>query len=201
MNSTNRAANRAFILVCGLLLLLGGVTAATGTLVQDIQDRWKETAKQADNQVRAWLQQTPVGDTGVSWIMPAVLLLLIIGIVILIVFIARQGHGHITTAISETTSEHGTTIIDSAVAEHALQDALASQPEFITSHVTTYEVHHTPALKVSVTCRRGVSPKHAATIVETTLRALDRLLGRELPALIHISGGVQTRFAKTTRLH
>ncbi|PJJ63805.1 hypothetical protein [Compostimonas suwonensis] len=200
MNSTNRVANRLLIVVCGLLLLIVGAAAAAVALVPMIRDGWDDIRGPVREQVAAWLQQTPLGDTGISWIMPAVLGLLAIGVIVLIVFIARQGRGHTRIAISEPTGEHGSTVVDAAVAEHAVQDSLTAHPEFVSSHVSTYRVRHTVVLKVSVTCRRGVSPKDAAALVESTLSALDELLGRELPALIQISGGFRSRATRATRL-
>lgn len=200
MNSTNRGANRLLIFACGLLLLVVGAVAAAAVLIPGIRDGWRAATGQVNSQVSTWLQQTPLGDTGVSWIMPAILGLLVIAVIVLIVFIARQGHGRTGTVVNESTSERGTTIIDAAVAEHAIQDALTGRPEFVASHVLTYKVRRIPVLKVSVTCRRGVSPKDAATIVEGKLQALDELLGRQLPALIHISGGFRSRATRTTRL-
>jgi hypothetical protein len=200
MNDTNRALNRLVIVACGLVLLVVGVAAAAVALIPAVRDGWATSADGATRWVSARLQQTPLGDTGVSWVMPAVLVLLVVGVILLIVFIARQGGGHTGTAVSERTSERGTTVIDSAVAEHALQDALAGRPEFVATRVSTYRVRRTPVLKVSVTCRRGVSPKAAATVVEERLRALDELLGRELPALIQVSGGFRARITRSTRL-
>jgi hypothetical protein len=121
-------------------------------------------------------------------------------VIVLIVFIFRQGRGHTGTALVEPTSAHGTTIIDAAVAENALQDALDGRPEFISSHVSTYRVRRVPVLKVAVTCQRGVSPNDAAMLVEERLRAFDELLGRELPALIQIGGGFRSRVTRATRL-
>lgn len=200
MNNTNRALNRLLIFFCGLLLLVVGAGAAAGVLVPAFRDWWKGATTGATVQVSTWLRQTPLGNTGVSWIMPAILLLLLITVIVLIAFITRQGHGHTGVAVYERSSETGTTIIDSAVPEHAIQDALSRRPEFVTSHVSTYRVRRTPVLKVSVTCRRGVSPKDAATIIEDKLRALDELLGRQLPALIQISGGFRANLTKSTRL-
>lgn len=200
MNNTNRALNRLFIIVCGLLLLAAGAAATAVAVVPVVRDGWKDAMVGVDTQVATWLRQTPLSTTGVSWIMPAILVLLMFAIFVLIVFIARQGHGHTGIAVKERTSENGTTIIDSAVAEHALQDALSGRPEFVSSHVSTYKVRRTPVLKVSVTCRRGVSPKDAATIVEDKLHALDEILGRQLPALTQISGGFRSRLTKSTRL-
>jgi hypothetical protein len=200
MNSTNRFANRLLIFACGLLLVAVGGAAAAAVLVPGIRDAWKDAGSQVTDQVGTALEQTQLTGLEVSWILIAVVALLVIGIIVLIVFIARQGHGHTDRAITDDSGEHGTTVVESSVAEHALQDALAGQSEFVASHVSTYKVRRTPVLKVSVTCRRGVSPRDAATIVESKLRALDELLGRELPALIQVSGGFRARATKTTRL-
>lgn len=200
MNNTNRAANRLLIFACGLLLLVVGAAAAAAVLVPFVRDAWKDTSGQVADQVASWLQQTQLGGNGISWILIAVVALLVIGIIVLIVFISRQGRGRTGIAISEPTTEHGSTVVESSVAEQAIQDALDAHSEFVASHVSTYKVRRTPVLKVSVTCRRGVSPKDAAAIVESKLLALDQLLGRELPALIQISGGFRARVTKTTRL-
>ncbi|MFB2600238.1 hypothetical protein ACEXQE_20805 [Herbiconiux sp. P17] len=200
MNDTNRVLNRLLILACGVLLLVVGGGAAAAVLVPAVREGWADASGGVMRQVSTWLQQTPLGDTGVSWVLPAVLVLLVVAVILLVVFITRQGRGHTGNAVTERTSEHGTSIIDSAVAEHALQDALAGRAEFVASRVSTYRVRRTPVLKVSVTCRRGVSPKAAATIVEDRLHALDELLGRELPALIQVSGGFRARVTRTTRL-
>ncbi len=200
MNSTNRAANRLLILIVGLLLLVVGAAAAAAVLLPTVRDGWEGATGQVTDQVSAWLQQTPLGGTGASWIMPALLVLAVIGIIVLIVFIARQGRGHTGVAVREPTSEHGTTVVESAVAERALQDAIGGRSEFVASHVSTYRVKRTPVLKISVTCRRGVSPADAAAIVDDAVRALDVLLGRPLPALVQISGGFRARVTSTARL-
>lgn len=200
MNSTNRALNRLLLLVVGLLLVAVGAAAATAVLLPAVRDGWKASADPIRDQVGTWLQSTPLGDTGVSWIMPAVLVVIVLAVVLLVVFALRQGHGRTGTVVDETVGEHGQTVISSKVAEDAIQDALSARPEFVTSHVSTYRVKRTPTLKVSVTCRRGVSPADASAIVESSLRALDQLLGRELPALVQISGGFRARVSGSTRL-
>jgi len=200
MNSTNRAVNRLFVFVIGLVLLVVGSVAAAAVLIPAVRAGWKDATGPVTDQVSAWLQQTPLGDTGVSWVMPALLVLAVIAIILSIVFIVRQGRGRTGVVVTEPTSEHGTTVIESALAEHALQDAIGSRAEFVASHVSTYRVKRTPVLKISVTCRRGVSPKDAATIVEDAVRALDELLGRRIPALVQISGGFRSRVTSTTRL-
>ena len=200
MTSTNRFANRLLIFGCGFLLLIVGGATAAAVLVPGIRDAWKEAGAQVTDQVGSWLQQTQLAGLEVSWILIAVVALLIVGMVVLIVFIVRHGHGRTSHAVTDSSAENGTTIVESSVAEQALQDALDSHSEFVASHVSTYKVRHTPVLKVSITCRRGVSPKDAARIVESKLLALDELLGRALPALVQVSGGFRARVGKTTRL-
>lgn len=199
MNATNRALNRALVLVTGLILAILGAGAAALALVPMVQDAWAATSGTVGSKVTDFLQSNPLGDTGASWPLAAVLALLVVAIVLLIVFVVRQGGGHTRVAVSERTDD-GTIRVDSSVAEQALEDALATHPEFVASHVSTYAVRRTPVLKVSVTCRRGVSPADASRIVDDTLTALDRLLGRELPALVQLSGGFRARVRSTTRL-
>ncbi len=191
MNSTNRGANRLLIFACGLLLLAAGSAAAATVLIPTVRDGWRDAVGQVEPGVSAWL-----GSAGTSWLAVVVLALLVVAA---IVFIARIGRGRSRIAVSEP-GEHGSITIDAAVPERAIQDALAQQPELVAVQVSTHNVRRVLALKVSVTCRRGVSPKDAASIVEGRLRALDELLGRELPALILIGGGFRARTTKTTRL-
>ena len=200
MNSTNRALNRLLLLVVGFLLVAVGAAAATVVLLPAVRDGWTSAADPVRSQVDNWLQATPLGTTGVSWIMPAVLVLIVLAVILLLAFSFRQGRGRTGTVVEEPVGEHGRTVVASKVAEQALEDALSARPEFVASHVSTYRVKRTPTLKVSVTCRRGVSPKDASDIVEGTLRALDALLGRELPALVQISGGFRARVSGSTRL-
>jgi len=207
MNRTNRAANRALILVCGLVLLAGGAAAAAIAFVPAARDLGTEWAAWLTTQTSELLAGTALGADGgsPSAVMPAVLLLFVIGVIVLVVFIARHGGGHTGTAVTESGEDpgsegSGTTIVSSAVTEQAIQDALGARSEFVTSHVSTYLVRRTPVLKVSVTCRRGVSPRDAASIVEDVLLSLDALLGRSLPALVQVGGGFRARVSRSTRL-
>jgi hypothetical protein len=200
VNSTNRAANRLLVLLVGLLLLGVGTAAAAAVLIPVARDAWKTIAGDVNAQIAAWLQATPLGETGVSWIMPVVLVVIVLTVILLVAFVVRQGRGHTRTVLSERTSEHGRTEVEAELAANALEDAIGSRPEFIASHVSAYRVRRTRVLKIAVTCRRGVSPKDAADIVDGAVRALDELLGRPLPALVQISGGFRARVGSSTRL-
>ena len=200
MNSTNRGLNRLLIVATGLLLLVVGAAAAVGAWLPGAKDTWTPIADGVNTQVTGWLQQTPLADTGSSWLLIALVAVIVIGIILLLAFSLRQGQGRTGTIIRYRTADTGRTILDVTVAKDALSDALGARDEFITTSVSAYDVKRTPVLKVSATCRRGVSPRDAAAIVEQNLEALDALLGREVPVLLQLSGGFRARVQQSTRL-
>ncbi|NQX26665.1 hypothetical protein HQQ81_04780 [Microbacteriaceae bacterium VKM Ac-2854] len=200
MNNTNRGLNRVFIFLFGLVLLLAGAAAAAVALVQPIRDAVTAVVPDVPATVSQVLQSAPIGDTGTSWSSIAALAVLLLVVVLLLIFMIRQGNGHTGELHVDTKTGTGTTVIDTAVAEDALQDVLTDRPEFVSSHVSSYDVRGTAVLKISITARRGVSPKDVAAIVEDALHALDRLVGTRIPALLQISGGFRSRVTSSTRL-
>ena len=200
MNNTNRALNRILVAFIGLLTLLVGAALVAIAALPAIRAGYRSTAPGIHGAITGWLKTTPLLDTGSSWGWIFALALLLLIVILLLVFIFRQGQGHQDILLREDTTQAGTTIIDSAVAEHVIQDDLDGRPEFVASRVSTYQVRGTPVLKISVTCRRGVSPRDVTTMIESTLNAFDALLGRQIPALLQISGGVRARLSRTTRI-
>lgn len=199
MNNTNRALNRTLIAVSGLLtLLIGAALVAIGT-VPAIRAGYRSTAPVIHDAITSWLNTLPLFGTGTSWGWIFILAGLILIVIALLTLIFRQGHGQEPILFRENPTPFGTTIIDSDVAKRAIQDALEGHAEFIASRVSTYRVHSTPVLKISVTCRRGVSPRDVTIMIQNTLTAFDALLGREIPTLIQISGGFRARLSRTTR--
>ncbi|WP_424466927.1 hypothetical protein [Pseudoclavibacter helvolus] len=200
MNSTNRGLNRLLIVALGLVLLVVGAAAAVGAWVPGAKDAWTPVSEGVQTQTSSWLQQTPLADTGSSWILVALVALIVLGIILLLAFSLRQGQGRTGTIIRDRSPETGRTIVDVSVARDALSDALDARDEFLSTSVSAYDVKRTPVLKVSATCRRGVSPRDATAIVEQNLEALDALLGKQVPVLLRLSGGFRARVQQSTRL-
>lgn len=201
MNNTNRGMNRAFIFIIGLILVALGVVAIALTTVPAITDAWDSVAPQAERNVDGVLESTPLGVTGQSWLWIAVIAVCVILIALLAAFIFRQGHGQTARLVSRRlSSDSGRVTVESAVAEQSLGAALAARPEFVASHVSTYEVKGQPVLKISATARRGVSPREIIGAIEPLVRSWDSLLGEEIPVLVSIGGGFRTRVSKPTRL-
>jgi hypothetical protein len=199
MNNTNRALNRILIAVIGLLTLLIGASLVAVATLPAIRGAYGSAAPGIHAAVTGWLKTMPLFDTGSSWGWVFVLAVLVFIVILLLVFIFRQGHGRQGILLTDDTTQAGTTVIDSNVAEQAIQDDLDGRQEFVASRVSTYQVRGTPVLKISVACRRGVSPRDVTTTIEKTLTAFDTMLGRQIPALIQISGGVRARLSRTTR--
>lgn len=199
MNNTNRALNRILLAVNGLLLLLIGAALIAIETVPVVRDGYQSVAPTIHKNVTEWLETLPLFNTDTSWNWVFILVALVLIVILLLIFVFRQGHGREQILVRENPTPAATTIIESVVAEQAIQSALNNHPEFITSSVSTYRVRKTPVLKVSVTCRRGVSPRDVTVMIESTLRAFDDLLGREIPALIQISGGFRARHSRSTR--
>ncbi|GGF10209.1 hypothetical protein [Subtercola lobariae] len=200
MNTTNRGANRLVIIVAGVIVLALGAVAIALALPTVIRAQWRDGSNQATRTIVDWLQQTPLSGPGTSWLWLIGLAALVVLLVLLLVFISRQGKGHTSTLATPPPTENGLTVVDSSVAVGLLNDALADRPEFVSSSVSTYLVKKRPVLKIAVTCRRGVSPHEVATMVSTQLGALDALLGIRIPAFVQISGGFRARVSRATRL-
>ncbi|PPG36569.1 hypothetical protein C5E10_00150 [Pseudoclavibacter sp. RFBG4] len=200
MNSTNRGLNRLLIVAVGLVLLAVGAAAALGAWLPGAKDTWTPISETVNTQVSSWLQQTPFPGTDFSWLMIAVVAAIVVGIILPLAFTLRQGQGRTGTIVHDRASKAGPTVVDVSVAKDALSDSLGERDEFIATSVSAYEVRGTPALKVSASCRRGVSPRDAADLVERDLHTLDALLGRELPVLLQLNGGFRAQTQKPTRL-
>ncbi|UFS58268.1 hypothetical protein [Subtercola endophyticus] len=200
MNSTNRGANRLVIIVFGLVLMALGAAAILAATPTVVRDNWASGYASTRSTIVSWLQQTPLNGPGTSWLWLIGLAALVVVGVLLVLFITRQGRGHTGLLYSQTPSSAGQTLVDAAVAERALGDSLRDRPEFVTSNVSTYRVSRQPMLKISVTCRRGVSPRDAVAVVTGRLRAFDALFGQTTPALIQVSGGFRARTTRATRI-
>lgn len=200
MNGTNRFINRLLLLIAGLVALATGAAAIGLAAVAAFADRWDEIAPEVLTNLETRLQATPVTRSGPSWLTVGVLALLVLAIIVLVVVIVRQGRGHTNRLIVSRAGDDGTTIIDTAVAADILHEALSRQPELIASRVSAYTVRRTPVLDVTVTCRRGASPRAISNLINNSLDDLTALVGTEIPALVHLGGGLRTRLTAPQRL-
>ncbi len=198
MNSTNRALNRIFLMLTGLVLVVIGAGLIAVAAVPAVASAYTDVAPGVADSIRSALRASPVFDLTVSWISVAAVAALLLLLVLLIAFALRQGRGRTGSLLTERTSDRDETVIDTRVAEQSIEDALATHSEFAASSVSAYRIAGRSVLKVSVTVRRGVAPGHAVALVEDTLDAFEALLGSELPALVSVAGGFRARAGNGT---
>ena len=200
MNATNRALNRTLIAATGLVLLALGLGAIALSAISGLQPTAEATASDLRSTAGGWLGATPIGNGDSSWLLIALVALGAIIVIGLAVFVFKQGRGHTSTLIAQPDDLAGSILVDTKLAQQAIQDAMSNRPELVTSHVSSYTVRGTPMLKIAATARRGVSPREVTRIVDEALLGLDAVLGVEIPALVHISGGFRARTASATRV-
>ena len=111
----------------------------------------------------------------------------------------RQDRGHAASVLGRRAGS-GRTRVDLAVPRTLLTDRLAENPDVPASRVTAYDVRGTATLEVAVRARRGVSPAAVGDDVLSALRALDAVLGEELPASVQIGGALRARRASRARV-
>ena len=198
MNSTNRGLNRFLLLVVGLLLLVLGAGSIALAAVPSVLQNWKSQADSITRSAPDFVAAPAVGQVS--------LLTVVIGVVaivlalLLILFIVRHGQGRTSRVIDDRTSDTGRTLIDLGVPKSLLAAELDDRDEFVSTRISAYEVKGTPTLKVSVQCRRGVSPVEASRIVTEALYGMDQVLGTRLPAMVQVTGGFRSRTASRARL-
>ena len=205
MNSTNRGLNRLLILLIGLVFVVIGAAALAVVTVPVVADWWRDNRAVVLDTIEGWFAWNPFAAApGADAGQTAPVLVPIVGIVLLVIvaallipFVLRQGRGR-SGVVHRATVEHGDIVLETDVAANALNDALDDTEAFSSVRVSAWDVNRAQALKVAVTCRRGVSPRTAVETVSTAVESLDRLLGVELPVLVEVGGGF--RAAKPKRV-
>ena len=190
MNTTNRALNRLFLLVVGLLLLAAGALAVAVATVPAVTSQWKRTAATlAGDGAPSWVREPTVGQA--SPLVLGVATVAVVLIVLLLVFIAKQGHGRTAAALEQRT---GTTVtrIDLAVPKALLEQHLEDRAELAGLRISAYEVRGTPMLKITARCSRGASPAAVSAAIGGAIRDLEQIVGTDVPAFVQLTGGFRT---------
>jgi len=159
MNNTNRGLNRVGIFLFGFVLLVIGAAAASAAAVPSWLEAWGSVSADVEKTTTGMLNATLIAGLDQSWILILLPIVCAILIVLLLLFIFRQGHGRTRTLLIDRgappagtgTPTGGSVMIDGAVAEDAIQHALDHHPGLISSTVSTYRVRRTPALKITAT--------------------------------------------------
>ncbi|PTT61536.1 hypothetical protein [Arthrobacter sp. HMWF013] len=202
MNSTPSVLNRILIGILGLILLAVGILLVALAAVPSVGPWWHTWSRSAWDGLNQAFNDTrfPGRPESWLWIIMAVALLVLIGL--MVAWIAQQGKGRsdVLAAEFDPGTVAGDVRIAGGVAEQALKHALAERPDLAGATVATYDVRGRPALKIRLQPRQGVAPHLLAADVSALVDALDEVVGKRTPAVIHIGAGARTRFSRAERV-
>ena len=202
MNSTPALLNRILLTVLGLILLGTGLLLVLLATVPPVGSWWHSWSAGAWNGVSRLFDSTRFPGRPESWLWIVVALALLALMGLMVAWIAQQGKGrsNLLAAEYDPGEVPGDVRIGGGVAEQALRQALEGRPDLAGATVTTYDVKGSPALKVRLLPRQGVAPHLLAAEVHGLMNALESVVGKEIPVLIHIGAGARTRFGRAERV-
>ncbi len=202
MNSTPVLLNRILIAVLGIKLFVLGILLVLLATVPAVASWWQQWSRDAWAGINQAFNSTrfPGRQESWLWIVVALVILLVIGL--MVAWVAQQGKGRSSLLASEEDPGEvaGDVRIGGGVAEQALKQALAERPDLAGATVATYDVNGSPALKIRLLPRQGVAPHLLADEVANLVAALDLVVGKRTPVLIHIGAGARTRFSRAERV-
>ena len=202
MNSTPALLNRILLAVLGLILLAAGVLLVLLATVPAVGPWWHDWSGGLWSGASQAFTSTRFPGRSESWLWIVIALALLVLIGLMVAWVAQQGKGrsNLLAAEYDPGDVPGDVRIGGGVAEQALKHALEGRPDLAGAAVTTYEVKGSPALKVRLMPRQGVAPHLLAAEVSGLLDALESVVGKETPVLIHIGAGARTRFGRAERV-
>lgn len=199
MNDTNRTLNRVLLAVVGLAALAASAAAMLLLTVPSAQHSWANAAHGTVTSVdRAFGRPLWPGST-VSGAALIALGAAVVFALLLIAFALRQGHGTTSTVVTVRTDD-GSAEIDAAVPAALLLDRLRDVAGVASVGVSAYRVRRTPALKVTVRCRRGASPRLIADALDDAVERLHAHLGAPIPVFAQLVGGFRARLRSAVRV-
>lgn len=202
MRSTSRVLNRGLLLLCGLLLAVGGATAILAGRPSWSASSWlpAEQAGAAASSARRWAAGLPdvggVPGAAVGALAAAVLLT-----VLLVVFVSTRRRRR-TLTVLHFDADDGHTTVDRSVAEALLSGVLSTRPDVLSARTSVHRVRGTEAIGVAVTVRRGADLARVLSAAEEAVGEWDELAGVRVPVLVHLSDrGWLDGLRSSTRAH
>ena len=202
MNSTPRLLNRILIGILGLILLVIGALLVLLSSVPAVASWWHSWSAGVWSDAQQLFDRTRFPGRQESWVWILLVLLLVLLIGAMVAWIAQQGKGRADLLVFEEDpgSVPGDVRIGGGVAEQALKAALADRPDLAGVSVVTYEIRGEPALRIRLQPRLGVAPNALAAEVSALVEALDLVIGKRTPVLLHLGAGTRARFSRAERV-
>jgi hypothetical protein len=184
MTRSNRMLNRVILFVLGLVAIVAAVVAGAGVLPA------------VRSAVGLDLPATVELGTAALWAIAGVSAIVL---VLCVLWIGSRGRGGTAIAVRESAGADQVTV-NVGLVRDVIAGALEGERDVLGTHVDLYRVRRTRAARIRVAVRRGGDAVAVVAAVEGALGTLDRVLGRELPAVVHLTGGTRSALARSTRV-
>lgn len=199
MNRTNRFLNRLVLFVCGSLLALVGVVTGLATFMPVVRDWWSFALDELGQFEVDWIPGFAVGERALADLEVLTIAVLILALIALLAIVCQARSTKVAHIVDQTT-DLGALQISVQFAAEVLEEALEAHASFISASVSGHRVRGTRLLRVVITCKRGVSPRAATELVESTVGAFGEMLGESLPVLLHVRGGMRVLGREASRV-
>lgn len=202
MNSTPRLLNRVLLGILGLAFLAVGTLLVLLATIPAAGSWWQGWSGGAWSNWRDLFERTRFPGRQEGWLWIVLVLLLLVVVAAMVAWAAQQGKGRadLLVAAEDPGEVPGSVRIGGGVAEQALRAALADRPDLAGVTVATYGIRGEPALRIRVQPRQGVAPHLLAAEISALVEALDAVIGKRTPVLIHIASGARSRFGRVERV-
>lgn len=183
MTRSNRILNRLALILLGLLALTGAAVLLRPEAEQYVLEP-------------AGLMVPSFGLDQLGSILPiAIIVLAVLAVVVALAVTLTRGRGADGTAI-----EQDAVSVDANLVEGILRRQLDGEDEILHVRLRAFRKQDR-VLLAEVQVRRGADLANVHRRVSAAVATADELLGQPLPVVTHITTGLRTRFAGTTRTH
>ncbi|PZE86403.1 hypothetical protein [Curtobacterium sp. MCBD17_032] len=186
MTSSNRTLNRLILFVLGLVAVVVGLAMGAGVLpaVRDALEPYVRFPSEVE---------VPAASL---WIVASACLVVV---VLALVWVLTRGRGGTAVAVREAAGDDEVTV-NVALVRDVVDHELDGVHDVVSSKVDVYTVRKHRAARLRVAVRRGGDAVTVLEAVDAAIATLDRTLGRQLPVLVHLSGGTRSAVSKAKRV-
>ncbi|MBT2501750.1 hypothetical protein [Curtobacterium sp. ISL-83] len=187
MTKSNRTLNRIILFVLGVVSVVVGLAIGAGILpaVRDAMRPYVTFPRH-------------VGIPAASlWIVAGACAVVI---VLALLWVVTRGGGGTAVAVRERSGDDAVTV-NVALVRDLIDHELSGVRDVVGSRVDTYIVRRQRAARIRVAVRRGGDAVTVLDAVDRAVATLDRTLGRQVPVLVHLTGGTRPALTKATRVH
>ncbi|WIB16197.1 hypothetical protein DEJ34_03415 [Curtobacterium sp. MCPF17_050] len=186
MTSSNRTINRVILFVLGLVSVVVGLAMGAGVLPA-VRDALRPYVTIPDR------VEVPAASL---WVVAAACLVVV---VLALVWVLTRGRGGTAVAVREAQGDDEVTV-NVALVRDVIDHELAGVRDVVSSKVDVYTVRKHRAARLRVAVRRGGDAVTVLDAVDAAITTLDRTLGRQVPVLVHLTGGTHVPVSKVSRV-